>query len=427
MKVKSLRENCKLMCVLHESVHKALEQRGIESKQEWEEYLSTIERDGELLAEVCSILDTDMLQVVKVVRQVKQKADAHENDRMDDGRVPVNSESMLIRNTQANEQTSESYLQAEAKRERIGACYEHGWRQCAATLSAGPKEDAGQQINLEMLNCLQSLSCMDPGVYKGKPNENFKGFVRRFRRKYQRTVLGDQTLVEILGDDHLGGRAKSVFLSLPADVKNRGFEVVISEMSKLMFEDSVAGRIRAIAELRDMMMRPNQDVADFCVALEKLGRKANPEGSIEDRSLEFAQILLANLKHWPEHVQLLGALHRVTPEKAYEEVKQLALSIELSKKLYEPIEEHTQSRRWDWKGRSMLYNNSGIQKKHRRENEVRSYRARTPEREERFEGKDRSRFDGCERYVHEDRVERRERKYSNSTNTEARKCFNCSE
>ncbi|EYC32619.1 hypothetical protein Y032_0003g1696 [Ancylostoma ceylanicum] len=93
MKVKSLRENCKLMCVLHESVHKALEQSGIESKQEWEEYLSTIERDGELLAEVCSILDTDMLQVVKVVRQVKQKADAHENDRMDDGRVPVNSRS----------------------------------------------------------------------------------------------------------------------------------------------------------------------------------------------------------------------------------------------------------------------------------------------------------------------------------------------
>ncbi|RCN51691.1 hypothetical protein ANCCAN_02050 [Ancylostoma caninum] len=82
VKVKSLKENCKL-CVLHESVYKALEQMGIESKQEWEEYLRTIERDGELLAEV-----------VKIVKQVKQKADAHESDKMDDGRVPVNSESM---------------------------------------------------------------------------------------------------------------------------------------------------------------------------------------------------------------------------------------------------------------------------------------------------------------------------------------------
>ncbi|EYC39154.1 hypothetical protein Y032_0673g1406 [Ancylostoma ceylanicum] len=129
-----------------------------------------------------------------------------------------------------------------------------------------------------------------------------------------------------------------------------------------------------------MKMRPNQDrekkhVVNFCVASEKFGWKANPEESKEDRSLEFAQILLANSKHWPEHVQLLGALHGVTPEKAYEEVKQLALSIELSKKWYELVKEHAQNRRWDWKGRSMLYNNSRIQKEHEREDEIRRYRA----------------------------------------------------
>lgn len=153
---------------------------------------------------------------------------------------------MIVIKRRANEQASEMYLQAETKSERTGACYEQGWKQCAVTLSAQPIEDTGQHINFEVLNCLQSLSCMDP-IHKGKPNENFKEFVRRFLRKYQRAMLGDRTLVEIFGDDQLGGRAKNVFLSLPAKVKNRGFEVVISEMGRLMSEDSVAGRIRAIA------------------------------------------------------------------------------------------------------------------------------------------------------------------------------------
>ncbi|KAK6025949.1 hypothetical protein OSTOST_08137 [Ostertagia ostertagi] len=52
------------------------------------------------------------------------------------------------------------------------------------------------------------------------------------------------------------------------------------------------------------------------------------------RSLENAQILLKNLCHWPEHVQLNGALHRASPGKAYDEVKQLALSIEQSKAMF---------------------------------------------------------------------------------------------
>ncbi|KAK6058889.1 zinc knuckle [Cooperia oncophora] len=50
--------------------------------------------------------------------------------------------------------------------------------------------------------------------------------------------------------------------------------------------------------------------------------------------MEYAQILLDNLSCWPEHFQLVGALHRVEPRKAYEEVKQLALSIEQSRIMF---------------------------------------------------------------------------------------------
>ncbi|KHJ96194.1 hypothetical protein OESDEN_03848 [Oesophagostomum dentatum] len=90
-------------------------------------------------------------------------------------------------------------------------------------------------------------------------------------------------------------------------------------------------------------MRPNQSVAEFCVALEKLGRKANPESRTEDRSLELAQILLSNLSHWSEHVQLLSALNKVRPEKAYDEVKELALAIEQSRRLFGPLLRHAEN------------------------------------------------------------------------------------
>ncbi|KAK6010697.1 hypothetical protein OSTOST_24249, partial [Ostertagia ostertagi] len=92
-------------------------------------------------------------------------------------------------------------------------------------------------------------------------------------------------------------------------------------------------------------------VADFCITLEKLGRQANPDCTLEDRSLEYAQILLDNLSMWPEHFQLVGALHR-----AYEEVKQLALSIEQSKVMFG-------ASRWSstghWRERAAQYSHYG--------------------------------------------------------------------
>ncbi|VDL75421.1 unnamed protein product [Nippostrongylus brasiliensis] len=109
--------------------------------------------------------------------------------------------------------------------------------------------------------------------------------------------------------------------------------------------------MRAVAELRELKMRPQQGVADFCVAMEKLGRKAYPDSTGGDWSLEFAYILLSNLKSWPEHVQLLSALHRVRPDHAYEEVKQLALSIESSKAIYGG----RSAERWENKKQALSY------------------------------------------------------------------------
>ncbi|KIH48359.1 hypothetical protein ANCDUO_21573, partial [Ancylostoma duodenale] len=79
-RVKELMERCRLTQVLQGDLCRTLEQRGIDSEQEWEQYIATVEKDGELVSHLCDILNTDVLLIVNVVKHVKQNA-----DRIDDG------------------------------------------------------------------------------------------------------------------------------------------------------------------------------------------------------------------------------------------------------------------------------------------------------------------------------------------------------
>ncbi|KHJ85999.1 hypothetical protein OESDEN_14263, partial [Oesophagostomum dentatum] len=189
-------------------------------------------------------------------------------------------------------------------------------------------QDTGQAYSF--LAFMQANTCVNPGVFRGSRHEDFKGFIRRFGRRYRGVIKEDKTL----SDDHLEGRAKTIFLSLPRKVREQGFGKVVEELRRLSANDSLAGRLCALTELRNLKKRPGQSVSEFCVVLEKLGRKANPTCPVGDRSLEYAQILLDNLTAWPEHIQLLSALHNVKPQEAYNAVKQLALSIEQSKEMF---------------------------------------------------------------------------------------------
>ncbi|RCN35876.1 hypothetical protein ANCCAN_18249, partial [Ancylostoma caninum] len=75
-KVERLEVNCRMTRVLHEKLFESLNDRGIESKEDWAQYMSTIERDGEMLAELCDILGTDMLQIMDAVKDIKAKAES---------------------------------------------------------------------------------------------------------------------------------------------------------------------------------------------------------------------------------------------------------------------------------------------------------------------------------------------------------------
>ncbi|KAK6030980.1 zinc knuckle [Ostertagia ostertagi] len=86
--------------------------------------------------------------------------------------------------------------------------------------------------------------------------------------------------------------------------------------------------------------------------IRKTGSAGKPGSAMEERSLEYAQILLDNLAGWPEHFQLVGALHKVEPHRAYNEVKQLALSIEQSKLM---LAANRRAAGASWKNRSAHY------------------------------------------------------------------------
>ncbi|KAK6037258.1 zinc knuckle [Cooperia oncophora] len=291
--------------LLKKEITETLARRGIECVDDWKEYVRTMEQDGEVMAELCEILNTDVFQ-----------------ELLD--RRPVNCRGCV----------------------RLGQTSADHSRRHSLYRTTTPPVDEGASVSDQLTMYLRAMACTDPGVYRGARNENFNEFVRRFKRNVKRLLL------EILCDDHLGGRAKNIYKALPRLVKDQGFEMVIKEMSRLLAQESTAGRLRALTELRELKIRPNQDVADFCVVLENLGQQAFPEGNAEDRSLEYAQILLSNLGDWPEHFQLVGALHKVQPYMAHDEVKQLPLSIEQSKLM---LGVNSNVGKMSWRNRSAQY------------------------------------------------------------------------
>ncbi|KAK6026331.1 zinc knuckle, partial [Ostertagia ostertagi] len=348
--VEAVRNYCKQQAhnpsagaALTSSIKKTMEERGIESEVDWEEYIATMERDGEIVSKLCDLLKVNPLQINDCVGSLLEHGGENKCAGVHDELDAFGCDNVR--------QYSES-LQANPC--SIGPRYAESWsRQSRASNSTTPmRENAGADVNSHLINYLRAMTCADPGVFKGGRNENFKEFIRKFKRRYENIISCEATLIDILSDDHLTGRAKNIFMSLPRIVRERGFEAVVNEMCKLLACDSTASRMRALNDLKHLRLRPNQDVAEFCVVLEKLGRQANPEGTLEDHSMEYAQILLDNLSGWPEHFQLVGALHKVEPRKAYEEIKSLALSIEQSKLI---LATHRKDTVPTWRVRSAQY------------------------------------------------------------------------
>uniref|UniRef100_A0A7I4YVL6 Biogenesis of lysosome-related organelles complex 1 subunit 1 n=1 Tax=Haemonchus contortus TaxID=6289 RepID=A0A7I4YVL6_HAECO len=58
------------------------QKRGIESLEDWHDFLKVVERDGDLLAEICNMLNTDVLQVRDVVGEIQKLQEKQAKDMM---------------------------------------------------------------------------------------------------------------------------------------------------------------------------------------------------------------------------------------------------------------------------------------------------------------------------------------------------------
>ncbi|VDO87284.1 unnamed protein product [Heligmosomoides polygyrus] len=85
-------------------------------------------------------------------------------------------------------------------------------------------------------------------------------------------------------------------------------------------------RIVALGELKTLRKREGQGVADFCVELEQLTRRAHPHMDEVALDAERAQLLFEQLAHWGDSYHLMEALE--SENHAYDRLKQTALGIE---------------------------------------------------------------------------------------------------
>ncbi|KHJ94200.1 hypothetical protein OESDEN_05874 [Oesophagostomum dentatum] len=302
-------KSSRLTRLLDSGIVCSLQKRGVKEKDEWREYLETMERNGDIVAKLSNILNVSVLQIVDEKSAFEHNVSEHLHKELN-GNFHIPSKACPT-----------------------GAPHEPNLRSYLSKSQERDAEPASQNPITSLLQYVQSLSCPNPGVFfTGKPQENSEEFIRKFRRKYDKIIIRDTDLMEILADGHLGGHAKNLFRTLSPEIRSMGFETVVRELGKLLSGDTVASRMKAMGELRNLKIRQGQDIAEFCIVLERLGKRANPDSTFEEKPLEYAQILLENLKEWPEYVQLVAALHRVAPEKANQEIKQIAISIEQAKR-----------------------------------------------------------------------------------------------
>ncbi|KAL6730905.1 hypothetical protein Aduo_001827 [Ancylostoma duodenale] len=236
---------------------RTLQFQEVESMDDLNDSLITTERDGELLSEICGMFNTDLLQVRDVLGEIQQlqnsrQASSHstQEEKMDvsqeNGRLNPDVIGM-VDDRQVN--YSERFqMRTERPAFRLTrAVYGQHSRQHSESCDKADTEDRGQAHKL--LTYMQANTCVSPGVFKDMKHENFEEFIRRFRRKYKGVIMDDHTLIEILGDDHLEGRANNVFLSIPEGVRRQGFRAVVDELRRLLAHGWAVVRINGVKEL----------------------------------------------------------------------------------------------------------------------------------------------------------------------------------
>ncbi|KAK5981951.1 hypothetical protein GCK32_011224 [Trichostrongylus colubriformis] len=75
-----LKEGAKKYRTFGKAITEALE-KGITSVDDWDGFLKVVERDGDLVIEICSMLNTDVLQVRDIVAEIQELQNMQAKDK----------------------------------------------------------------------------------------------------------------------------------------------------------------------------------------------------------------------------------------------------------------------------------------------------------------------------------------------------------
>nr|CDJ82535.1 Zinc finger domain containing protein [Haemonchus contortus] len=200
-----------------------------------------------------------------------------------------------------------------------------GTRQSSAT---------GEPIEFSLGDYIRTMSLPEVQPFCGRPGECFKRFVSSFNMKYPREQWRDSNRVQLF-QSFLRKNALTIFETLPREVREGTYDEVIEAMKARMRIDGNSQRVKALADLRLLAMRPGQSLSEFCFALESLANRAYPDMPPGATSLQKAEILCRQLASWNGSYCLTEALETSTCDEAYEKVKEVALRLGRSLKTEE--------------------------------------------------------------------------------------------
>uniref|UniRef100_W6NEC1 Zinc finger and Peptidase A2A domain containing protein n=1 Tax=Haemonchus contortus TaxID=6289 RepID=W6NEC1_HAECO len=200
-----------------------------------------------------------------------------------------------------------------------------GTRQSSAT---------GEPIEFSLGDYIRTMSLPEVQPFCGRPGECFKRFVSSFNMKYPREQWRDSNRVQLF-QSFLRKNALTIFETLPREVREGTYDEVIETMKARMRIDGNSQRVKALADLRLLAMRPGQSLSESCFALESLANRAYLDMPPVATSLQKAEILCRQLASWNGSYCLTEALETSTCDEAYEKVKEVALRLERSLKTAE--------------------------------------------------------------------------------------------
>ncbi|VDO35329.1 unnamed protein product, partial [Heligmosomoides polygyrus] len=185
---------------------------------------------------------------------------------------------------------------------------------------------SGSRSQDQLAPYLKYIALPDVKPYSGTDKGySFRSFREAFELKYPRSSWGDGELCALFRSK-LVGRALSRYEALSREVREADYATLVNAMEKACRAERFTEKVLALGELKKLVKTEGQTVAEFCVELERLTRRAYPEMDETALATERAHLLYEQIVHWKDSYFLTEALE--SAGNAYERLKETAERIE---------------------------------------------------------------------------------------------------